>query len=1117
MRPFAPKTSLARILLATTALGGALGVIATTAQAADECGAPVNGVVTCAASGSPYGEISYVDQTNLKVNLDPGVEAGSLWMIGTGALELDAGEGVAISASGTNVTAVRVASLEGSAKVAVDTVAVTGGQVYGVLATANQAVNLTARTVTASGREAFGIQAYSTHGDVDVKVGTVEVTSNHASAVTIGISTQARGGKSVNIEVDSVVARATMVSPNGTAGITVDAATRATIKANNVEAYGRAAKGVVFYGTSNDDGVVAADVGRVVVDGENAAGLMFGASTDRGYFDTISAIVDEIQVGATGIGVRIYGGASSASAEWANDLDIGLITGLGSGVEADVDAGGSLRIRTETIDVGGTGIRVVAGDSRTLIDSGSIETSDDNAPGIHVYDTENVAVDAVSITTAGYQSHGMLIDGVGAATLKTGTVSTTGEAAVGVWVLDTDQIVVDLGDIATTGDGSHGAVLRGNTVTGRMDSIVTRGVNANGLMLGSMLGGTVEVGSIHTYGSNSAGLSATIGALSPPQLTAAQPLLRLDVGSVRTEGESATAVALYSVGSEIVGRIETIETTGDFSEGYFVAQEGGAITDMTLGSVTTHGDESSGLDLWVAGGELSVATRSVTTHGDFAYGATLQMLDGSADIAFDTVGTAGRESHGILVTGSQGAALVRANSVTTTGYDADGVVLAGEDAMRMTAELGSVTTTGDNANAITSLYQGKGDNSEALSVKAGTVTTSGANSTAVNLYAADLTVDIGRITTTGDFSAGAFLNNFGTDDEAVSLRGRIGVIDTSGEEALGLVIQHYERFDLGVGAIHTRGQGATGVLVSSATAAGGKLVVDAILTEGDDAKAADLDADSGGYDVTVDMLETRGDRATGVTVTAGDDSSITVGAAKTRGDHADGVHANILGSGALGVTAEDIRTTGAGSAGVRVAADEIDLKLGYIDVAGADADAVVANSHGKLTLAVTRRLGSAGGVAAYLTGETVNVTLGSTSVVAGGSGGLLLSASEGSTITNGGSISSANGYAIEAEAGAVTLNNSGLVSGRVRFSSADDVVNNAGRFTADGDSVFGAGDDVFNNTGVIDLAAGVTGAEFVGLERLNNSGVIDLTNSVAGDVFTLDGVLNGQTGGRIGL
>ncbi|RZJ16088.1 MAG: autotransporter outer membrane beta-barrel domain-containing protein, partial [Brevundimonas sp.] len=40
---------------------------------------------------------------------------------------------------------------------------------------------------------------------------------------------------------------------------------------------------------------------------------------------------------------------------------------------------------------------------------------------------------------------------------------------------------------------------------------------------------------------------------------------------------------------------------------------------------------------------------------------------------------------------------------------------------------------------------------------------------------------------------------------------------------------------------------------------------------------------------------------------------------------------------------------------------------------------------------------------------------------------------------------------------------------------------------------------------------------FVGLERLNNSGVIDLTNSVAGDVFTLDGVLNGQTGGRIGL
>src|SRR5690606_16283326 len=133
----------------------------------------------------------------------------------------------------------------------------------------------------------------------------------------------------------------------------------------------------------------------------------------------------------------------------------------------------------------------------------------------------------------------------------------------------------------------------------------------------------------------------------------------------------------------------------------------------------------------------------------------------------------------------------------------------------------------------------------------------------------------------------------------------------------------------------------------------------------------------------------------------------------------------------------------------------------------------------------------------------------------GGSGGLLLSSSNGATVTNGGSISSANGYAIEAEAGAVTLNNSGLVSGRVRFSSADDVVNNAGRFTAEGDSSFGARDYAFNNAAISKLAAGVTGVEFLGLERLNNAGTIDLTNGVAGDVFEVSGLINGQAGGRI--
>jgi len=275
--------------------------------------------------------------------------------------------------------------------------------------------------------------------------------------------------------------------------------------------------------------------------------------------------------------------------------------------------------------------------------------------------------------------------------------------------------------------------------------------------------------------------------------------------------------------------------------------------------------------------------------------------------------------------------------------------------------------------------------------------------------------------------------------------------------------------------------------------------------------------------VAVQSIETRGEYSTGLDMRGGGASAIQLGTVRTSGEHADGVYASLYGLDSdLTVAADDIRTTGVSAYGLRALAEaDVTVNLGYVDVTGSDSDAVFGRSGGALTLTATRRLGSASGVAADLTGETIDVTLASTAVVEGGSAGLVLSSSDGSTIRNAGAISSANGFAIEAETGKVTLDNSGLVTGRIAFAGEDDVVNNSGRFAAALTSNFGGGDDVFNNTGVLSLADPTSTAPrsafFNNLERLNNAGVIDLTNGVAGDVFEVSGLINGQTGGRIAL
>ncbi len=151
----------------------------------------------------------------------------------------------------------------------------------------------------------------------------------------------------------------------------------------------------------------------------------------------------------------------------------------------------------------------------------------------------------------------------------------------------------------------------------------------------------------------------------------------------------------------------------------------------------------------------------------------------------------------------------------------------------------------------------------------------------------------------------------------------------------------------------------------------------------------------------------------------------------------------------------------------------------------------------------------------------LNVTTNGT--VRGGVAGVSVSnlGSGTTTFNNAGTLSAASGPAFEAIGRAAVVNNSGTLNGYVALTANNDVVNNSGRFVAIGDSNFGAGSDVFNNSGTVQIGSGATApvaVRFTGLETFNNTGgLVDLRNGRTGDTLTLPGTFVGSGDSRLGL
>ncbi len=216
---------------------------------------------------------------------------------------------------------------------------------------------------------------------------------------------------------------------------------------------------------------------------------------------------------------------------------------------------------------------------------------------------------------------------------------------------------------------------------------------------------------------------------------------------------------------------------------------------------------------------------------------------------------------------------------------------------------------------------------------------------------------------------------------------------------------------------------------------------------------------------------------------------------------------SVSGGGDAGVTlaggaATAITASGVGANAVRViAGDNAQATLsGQIQATGTGADAVVVAG-----------------------GNLATVTVGVNTVITASDGnGIVLTSVNGSTLNNAGVIGINDaGFAVAAFGGPLLINNTGTLTSDILFTGGADVVNNMGTFVVGPNPDFGAGADIFGNSGTVRFVGGATNPVsrvFTGLETFNNTGgLIDLRNGVAGDVLTLPGTFSGSGASMVGL
>lgn len=1052
--------------------------------------------------------------------------------------------GGSITSVGDGVRGITVADVEGPVTIGSTTISATGFESRGIYVDAEggaaNPIIINGGNITVAGQFSQGIQAYA-DAATNVRVtGSVTATGEE----TIGVQILNDGVTVLDLGVITV-------DGNASTGIEVfddnvnSAGADITIGADSLRVLGDNAQGVRVRGDE-----VVIDLDDLQVSGDDSIGVELRSGDAR----TVNLTIDNANVTGNGsslatvyaderitadLGVIRIGEEADASIllssvdVTATVRDMESLSPNGGGVAVEATGAGTLnigRLKTVGDHDGGDGPRaaasvtaggdVVVGHVPNADGSrgGRIETTGSSMRGLDLRSTAGtVTATLASISTEGVNASGVRArtgeEGAAATDalvkLDIGSIKTKGAGALGVDVIARNADI-KLGAATTEGTRSSAVVLRtegAGAVRVEADSITTTSLTTSrGLQIGggggepSQTAATVVVGSVTTSGFESVGIDVDAATAD------------VTVNSVTTAGVHANGVNVNAATMAKVTSAGTIWTKGERAIGVnATAEAANGSANIDVGTVLTDGLMATGV--YASAATVNILADVVTTKGRTAEAVA---VSASGDVTLDlgVIRAEGEGSRGVFVEAS-GDVIMKAVSVHTTagvysGESPHAVTLTttGGD---ITASAGTIGTTGDGAYALSATTA-----DGVIKIDVGAVETAGIQADGVVAASAGVIgVEADQVRVGGSDSVGVRVENAGSDVTV-----DLGNLTATGLGGRGVIVSAAGDVNLAAQSIRTTGEASESEVsdaVDLATGAGDITVVaGTIATAGNDARALRAASLDGLVSLDVGTIETAGVDANGIVASTGGQIIIDAGTVTTTGADAIGIDASSGGTMEISADVMSGRSTlvNATSGG------DMAITLGRAREAGAG-PAVRAQSGGDLTVNVTNELSSTGGAAADLDAEGfIDFTVAQGAVVHGDDVGLRMDSGAGTHLIIGGTVSADAGLALDIKGGAATIdNNANTILGRIDLTANDDVLNNAGRFTAHGTSDFGAGTDVVNNTGIIDMGESDArrSAVFANLERLNNAGVIDLSNGVAGDVFAISGILNGRAGNSVAM
>ncbi|MCO6177495.1 autotransporter outer membrane beta-barrel domain-containing protein [Ciceribacter sp. RN22] len=631
---FAPSAGWAVSFLALPAavFSTTMLVGATQVKAADECGLPVAGVVTCDATTyttGPADDIIYSTSTGLVVNLnDTTLVIGTVTLgaevIGTNAdaaLNLIAGN---ITVAGTALSAGLVALTDGTGLATVDmsggTVATTGDDVFGLLALQ---LGLADATATISGGD-VATAGSDAHGIVSVVADAASTAVATANMTGGTVTTTGDVADGLHAENDGLGDAIVVVSGGdiSTAGQEAYGAMAWVVNADSTAAASATMEGTVSTAGADAAGLVARNDGLGIATATLAAGDISTAG-DNGY--GVLSLVDNA-VSMASATAAITGGTISTAGMQADGLrakNAGLGAATATLAAGDVSTAGDNALGVLSV-VDNTASMAAA---TATIMGGSVTTTGAGADGLRAENggLGDAVVDVAGggVSTVGDLAYGALAwvvnptsTATATATMDEGTIVTAGADARGLAAqndgLGAAAATIAAGDISTAGDFAQGVV-----------SVITNassGADATTIMNG---------GNITTTGVGAAGLAAVVAG-------SGDAVVVMTGGNVEAQGNAVGIAALAELGGSYYVDVSGGTVKGGIVDSYgaaaiYVSSLPGGTID--IGAAAIVDGSASGLAIWEGNGSAAAET-VVTSAGTVIGDAWL----GFADDTFNLTG-----------------------------------------------------------------------------------------------------------------------------------------------------------------------------------------------------------------------------------------------------------------------------------------------------------------------------------------------------------------------------------------------------------------------------------------------------------------------------------------------